>query len=488
MDSTLRIDQLTGTALPAQRRSAASFHLSADGIVLLAVAGDAVAVLLGLTLAMWGRVWLGLQFPLKEFQPDIYMNLFGFGIVAYIAFLQISGSYRKSQFLRRFSGFKLAFSAAWMWAAAFVLATLIFEVQGSIPRLFMLMVLFNTIALVGGWRMLLHWMLEASNWASLLRDRVIVVGWSKESEALSQMIAKDPTHTYEVIGCTPSAHGKFWVKPPRQVPVLGDYNSVRDLLSQHQPNVLLLADLDPVMGELVSLAQLCVKENVRFKVIPSFFQILASGLKLESDSGVPILGISKLPLDYVHNRVIKRVVDIVGACVGLMLSAPIIAIFGIMIYRESPGSIFYSQTRSGMGGRVFKIYKLRSMKLNAEANGPQWTKENDPRRLKIGEFMRKTNIDEVPQFWNVLTGEMSLVGPRPERPELIKNFKEEITHYNARHYAKPGISGYAQVNGMRGNTDLSERIRYDLKYLENWSLWLDIQIMIRTFFVRTNAY
>lgn len=128
------------------------------------------------------------------------------------------------------------------------------------------------------------------------------------------------------------------------------------------------------------------------------------------------------------------------------------------------------------------------MKLNAEANGPQWTKENDPRRLKIGEFMRKTNIDEIPQFWNVLRGDMSLVGPRPERPELIVNFKEEIDHYNARHYAKPGISGYAQVNGMRGNTDLTERVRYDLYYLENWSLWLDIQIMIKTFFVRTNAY
>jgi hypothetical protein len=122
------------------------------------------------------------------------------------------------------------------------------------------------------------------------------------------------------------------------------------------------------------------------------------------------------------------------------------------------------------------------MKLNAEVGGIQWTKENDPRRLRVGEFMRKYNIDEVPQFWNVLKGDMSLVGPRPERPELIENFKEEITHYNARHFGLPGLSGYAQVNGLRGDTDLRERVRYDLFYLENWSLWLDVQIMIGGFF------
>jgi lipopolysaccharide/colanic/teichoic acid biosynthesis glycosyltransferase len=181
-------------------------------------------------------------------------------------------------------------------------------------------------------------------------------------------------------------------------------------------------------------------------------------------------------------------VDIIGGIVGLLLSIPIIIVFGILVYHESPGPIFYTQNRSGRGGRVFKIYKLRSMRLNADAKGAQWAVQNDPRRLKIGEFMRKMNIDEVPQFWNVLKGDMSLVGPRPEMTELIANWKEEIIHYNARHFAKPGMTGYAQVNGMRGNCDLRERVRYDLFYLENWSLWLDFQILLKTFFVRTNAY
>jgi lipopolysaccharide/colanic/teichoic acid biosynthesis glycosyltransferase len=138
---------------------------------------------------------------------------------------------------------------------------------------------------------------------------------------------------------------------------------------------------------------------------------------------------------------------------------------------------------------MFYIFKIRSMHVNAEALGkPQWAQQNDQRRLRIGTFMRKWNIDEVPQFWNVLIGEMSLVGPRPERPELIARFKSKIPHYQARHIYRPGITGWAQVNGWRGNTDLDERIRHDIWYLENWSVWLDFRIMIHTFFRRENAY
>ena len=142
----------------------------------------------------------------------------------------------------------------------------------------------------------------------------------------------------------------------------------------------------------------------------------------------------------------------------------------------------------GRNGRSFEIIKIRSMRLDAENGKAQWAKKDDPRRLKVGAFMREWNIDEIPQFWNVLKGDMSLVGPRPERPELIMEFKEEIPHYNARHASKPGITGWAQVNGLRGNTSLIERIRYDIYYLENWSLWFDLQIMVQTFFRKDNAY
>ncbi len=460
-----------------------------DWILFIAILGDFIAMLGALALAFVARQYLGFGFRLKDFRPSDYYHGILLGAILYLLLLQFNGAYQKHSFLRRFYILNVSFKTSAMWAVAFLTITLVFEMQSTISRLFVFWSLINSWIVLFAWRMLFRKCLYTTGWASLLRSRVLVVGWSKESKEIARQIARDPAHPYEIIGCTPSAHGKFWVRPPNEVPVLGDYNGLPEVLVQWRPDILILADLDPVMGELVALAQLCIKEHVQFRVIPAFFQIFASGLHLESISGVPVLGISKLPLDNVYLRMLKRTIDIVGAIVGLVFSIPLLIIFGILIHRESPGPIFYSQVRSGRGGRAFKIYKLRSMKINAEGvGGPQWTQENDPRRLRIGELMRKTNIDEVPQFWNVLIGQMSLVGPRPERPELIANFKEEITHYNARHHAKPGLTGYAQVNGMRGNCDLKERIRYDLYYLENWSLWLDAQIMLKTFFVRTNAY
>jgi exopolysaccharide biosynthesis polyprenyl glycosylphosphotransferase len=215
---------------------------------------------------------------------------------------------------------------------------------------------------------------------------------------------------------------------------------------------------------------------------------MLSCLRLQTVSSVPVLGLSYSPLDNPLNALVKQMVDWVGGVVGLLLSAPFIAIFGLLVYLESPGPIIYRQRRLGCRGREFWIYKIRSMKMNAEAGGKVgWTVKDDPRRLRVGGFMRRMNIDELPQFWNVLKGDMSLVGPRPERPELIDVFKEEISHYNARHSIKPGITGWAQVNGFRGDTDLNERIRCDLYYIENWNPLLDFQIMLMTCLRQKNA-
>jgi exopolysaccharide biosynthesis polyprenyl glycosylphosphotransferase len=249
-----------------------------------------------------------------------------------------------------------------------------------------------------------------------------------------------------------------------------------------------MADMSVPSGETLGLVNLCEKEMVEFKIIPNCFQILLSGLHLETMSGVPVLGLSRLPLDNPFNLAAKEALDLIGGIVGLILSAPIITVFGYLVHRESPGPIFYYQTRLGRDGRHFKIIKIRSMRLDAEASGKAgWSTKNDPRRLRIGSFMRRWNIDELPQFWNVVKGDMSLVGPRPERPELIVDFKEAIPHYNARHSVKPGITGWAQINGFRGDTDLRERIRCDLHYIESWSLVLDIQILFRTLLTRKNA-
>ena len=340
-----------------------------------------------------------------------------------------------------------------------------------------------------GWRYCFYRLCRSEPIAKNMRQRIVFIGWNEETDKLANAIRQAPDHPYEIAGCLAAPKNGFLIDPPPDIKQFGQFDQLNELLPSGNVNMVVLADLDFETQEITALANHCEKEYVQFKVIPSYFQILVSGLQLETISGVPILGVTELPLDRLTNRIIKRAVDVVGGLAGLMLAIPLILIFGGIVFLESPGAIFYRQVRTGRNGRDFKIIKIRSMRLDAETKGgAQWAQEGDPRRLKIGAFMREWNIDEVPQFWNVLKGEMSLVGPRPERPELIVNFKDDIPHYNARHASKPGITGWAQVNGLRGNTSLTERVRYDLYYLENWSLWLDFQIMLLTFFKRDNAY
>jgi lipopolysaccharide/colanic/teichoic acid biosynthesis glycosyltransferase len=206
-------------------------------------------------------------------------------------------------------------------------------------------------------------------------------------------------------------------------------------------------------------------------------------------SGVPLLGVSQLPLDRTFNRFLKRTMDVVGASIGIGISGLLMPFFCIWVYVESPGPVIFKQWRTSRFGREFLIFKIRSMRLNAESGtGAVWCRPEDSRRLKIGSFMRKWNVDELPQFFNVLRGDMSLVGPRPERPELIKRFKNEIPNYNARHEVRAGLTGWAQINGLRGDTDLKKRIEADLYYMENWSVLLDLYCIFATFFKPRNAY
>jgi exopolysaccharide biosynthesis polyprenyl glycosylphosphotransferase len=459
---------------------------STEFLALFVLASDTIVILAAFFLAAPVHKAPDFFAAINEILGGRYSNYILASTSLYLVIFGYLGGYNQRFFISKNMPL-LVFKASYTWLLVFLAFALALKLEPAVSRWFFIKAFLGVWGLLTLWRFALRHFLTHSSWQGILRERVLVIGWSKESDLLSSKIMRDTGHHYEVIGCTPSAHGRFWVNPPKAVPVLGDYNSLNEIIGDKKPNIVIMADLDPVMGEIIALAELCEREHVQFKVIPSYFQTFTSGLNLEHVSGVPVLGISKLPLDHVHNRIIKRALDVVGAVVGLILSVPLILIFGQRIRSESPGPIFYSQIRAGQGGRNFRIYKLRSMKLDAETRGVAWTKENDPRRLKIGETMRKWNIDEVPQFWNVLRGEMSLVGPRPERPEHIETLKAQIRHYNARHHAKPGLTGFAQVNGMRGDTDLNERIRYDLYYLENWSVFLDFYIMIRTFFTRSGA-
>jgi exopolysaccharide biosynthesis polyprenyl glycosylphosphotransferase len=336
------------------------------------------------------------------------------------------------------------------------------------------------------WRMILGKIIHLPVLASRLRRRLVVIGAGSQTRRIQK--ALEENSDLEFVG---------WVQANKPNHVaeleafrLGSLHELEVILRDHRANVAVLTESESLQREgVLAVAKACENEFVQFKMVPHFFEILISGLRAENIGGIQLLGVDELPLTGYRNRFVKRTVDIAGALVGLSVAVPLIVIFGAMVYRESPGPILYKQVRVGRNGRRFHIYKIRSMQVNAEAAGKaQWAQANDQRRLKIGAFMRKWNIDEVPQFWNVLTGEMSLVGPRPERPELIARFKSRIPHYQARHMYRPGITGWAQVNGWRGNTDLEERIRHDIWYLEHWSLWLDFRIMLQTFYKRDNAY
>jgi exopolysaccharide biosynthesis polyprenyl glycosylphosphotransferase len=373
------------------------------------------------------------------------------------------------------------------WVVCFMGVSFVLKFEPSISR-FYCGIGFG-LSLVGllTWRVMLNRLVRREQTARRLKERVLFVGWTEDTQQLVERLTQTTRHTFEVAGVLTPPGGFGKLIPGDDIRVAGEYDELQRIISREDIDVVLVSDLNLTRDELTSLSVLCEKELVDFKIVPNCFQILLSGLSLESISGVPVLGVSRLPLHSSFNQYLKRTVDICGALIGLLLSAPIIAAFGLMVWLEDRGPIFYGQTRIGRDGKAFRIWKIRSMKRDSEKHGVGWTVKGDKRLLRCGAFMRKCNIDEVPQFWNVLTGEMSLVGPRPERPELIHNLKEEIPHYQARHDVKPGITGWAQVNGFRGDTCLRERIKCDLFYIENWNLFWDFQIMLLTFVKRENA-
>jgi exopolysaccharide biosynthesis polyprenyl glycosylphosphotransferase len=328
--------------------------------------------------------------------------------------------------------------------------------------------------------------LQSDGVAPRLRKRVLFIGWTKQSGKLAQALWRDRTEPIEITGYVEL--GAVTNGSSAAVPYLGTSDDLAQVVHDHHIDIALLTDVYMNQDRINDFAGTCEREFVQFKLVPGWFSNLRSGLQIEDMGGTRVLGISQLPLHRLSNRLVKRVMDIGGAIVGLILSAPIIGLLAGLVYVESPGPIFYRQRRVGRGGRMFDIIKIRSMRMDAEQPGQiGWSTRNDPRRLRIGGFMRRWNLDEIPQFWNVLRGEMSLVGPRPERPELIENFKYDIADYNARHFVKPGLTGWAQVNGLRGDTDLVARIVHDLFYIETWSVVFDLQTMLLTFLRNKSA-
>ncbi|MBI5747692.1 MAG: undecaprenyl-phosphate glucose phosphotransferase [Nitrospinae bacterium] len=264
------------------------------------------------------------------------------------------------------------------------------------------------------------------------------------------------------------------------IPVIGTYKDIG--------KIIIDKDIDQVITALpieqhaltVELLKDIGNEMVDIKVVPDLCEFMTLRGGIDELDGLPIISLQDTPL-YGWNIVIKRTFDIIFSIISIIITAPIMVLISIIVKVTSPGPVFYKQERMGLDGKKFITYKFRTMMVNAEENtGPVWAKENDKRKTTIGTFLRRTNLDELPQFFNVLKGDMSIVGPRPERPVFVEQFKKSIPQYMLRHKMKAGITGWAQVNGWRGNTSIEKRIEYDLYYIENWSLMFDIKIILMT--------
>ncbi len=274
------------------------------------------------------------------------------------------------------------------------------------------------------------------------------------------------------------------------VPVLGLFGDLERVLDETPVDQVILALPLEEQPQLRELMEVLALRTVDVKVVPDLFNYVTLRGGLEEFGGLPIISLQGAPLEG-WNRIAKRVFDILVSSLALLLLSPVLVLLAILVKLTSRGPVLFAQERMGIDGRLFPMYKFRTMRVDAEKHGAQFTTKGDHRRTPIGRFLRKTSLDEVPQFVNVFLGDMSLVGPRPERPVFIAEFKKQIPRYHLRHMVKSGITGWAQVNGLRGNTSIKERIDYDLYYIENWSLTFDLKILLRTAlggFLSKNAY
>jgi len=317
----------------------------------------------------------------------------------------------------------------------------------------------------------------------------LVIGAGKLGQRVVRCLAQHAELGLEVRGYL-SRHPEKLGQQFEGVPVRGTYADLQEIVSSGVDIVFVCLPPDAEVHAEKILNYLATT-MVQVKVIPSIYEFITLRGDAEMFEGLPVITLQGSPL-HGWNVVVKRGMDLIGAAIALALTSPLFLLIPALVKLTSSGQVFYRQTRMGLDGLAFQMLKFRTMRVDAESEtGPVWAQADDTRRTPVGAFLRRTSLDELPQFWNVLKGEMSIVGPRPERPEFIVQFREQFPQYMLRHKMKAGITGWSQVNGWRGNTSLEKRLEYDLYYIEHWSIWFDLKIMLMTLwrgFFHKHAY
>ena len=339
-------------------------------------------------------------------------------------------------------------------------------------------------------RNLIRWCLRKIRRKGFNLRHLIFVGYSGAAEAFIDRILANPQWGYKISGILDDNKEPGYTY--KGIAVLGSTDELEKILENNRLDEIALTLALREYYKLKRIVAICEKSGVHTKFVPDYNDIIPTRPYTEDLLGLPVVNIRHVPLTNSFNMICKRAMDIVGAIVAIIIFSPVMLVTAILVKTTSKGPLIYKQERVGLHNQTFQMYKFRSMEVqSAKSEKRAWTVRDDPRVTKVGKVIRKTSIDELPQLFNILKGDMSLVGPRPERPFFVEKFREEIPRYMVKHQVRPGLTGWAQVNGYRGDTSIKKRIEYDLYYIENWTMGLDIKILFLTFFkgfVNKNAY
>ncbi|MGG1877257.1 MULTISPECIES: undecaprenyl-phosphate glucose phosphotransferase [Paenibacillus] len=441
---------------------------------------DFALVQLSFLLAWWLKFESG-WFPYEQPLPVGTYGMWSliYGVIAVMVGIMVSlySPKRKKRFADEFMKI---FQAHFI--GLFILLSVMFFVKEiNISRMYLGIYMILNVVLIILYRYFLKKALRHFREKGYNRQFVLIVGAGSLGKRFFRNLRQYPELGYEVIGFLDDYQQWGEAESKRFKPILGKVSDLAHVLDNKLVDEVVLALPLDAHHKYPEIIETCEKAGVRTLIIPDFFDYLPARPTFDNFAGMPMINVRDIPLDLTANRLFKRAFDIAFSLIAIILTLPVMIFIYIGIKLTSPGPAIFKQERVGLNRRTFYMYKFRSMKpLPPGVADTGWTVENDPRRTKFGSFLRKTSLDELPQFFNVLLGHMSVVGPRPERPYFVEQFKEEIPKYMVKHHVRPGITGWAQSNGLRGDTSIEERIKHDIFYIENWSILFDIKIILRT--------
>jgi exopolysaccharide biosynthesis polyprenyl glycosylphosphotransferase len=472
-----------------------SAHLSRISTALLVVS-DALCSVAAFVAGYYLR--LAINFPRSAEGPLFLQNYFymiaiqAFFLIVIFFFYRLYHQPRSHPFFNELYTVFGSVSVSFMMSLAVTIVTIKnTDIHFNFSRGMLIYAWVSSIILIMTSRAFIRWLFRKVRRAGFGRDRVLIVGTGDVARMIIQKIQSLPSLAYEVMGVVvQKKNGVPVTQEVSGVPVLGVAEDLPRLIAEHRIDEIIIALPEVSHQETLAIIGLCDRGAIRIRVFPDTFLFIAGQVSIEDLGGLPFLSLRDVAMRG-WRLAVKRLFDIVASFTGLVLLSPLFLLVAVLIKLETRGPVLYKQERMGLDAKPFSMFKFRSMRVDAEAKGPGWTMPHDPRRTRIGAFIRRFNIDELPQLFNVLVGQMSLVGPRAERPYYVEQFMKNIPGYMNRHKEKAGLTGWAQVNGLRGDTSIEERTKCDLWYIENWSLFLDFKILVRQFFLlfdSRNAY